>query len=44
MISVPENDSTPDLKKIFAKTGVSIFSIDYTLAPTFRAPTQVIEG
>jgi acetyl esterase/lipase len=43
MISVPENDSTPDLKKIFAKTGVSIFSIDYTLAPTARAPTQVVE-
>jgi acetyl esterase/lipase len=44
MTSGSVDDSIPDLKKIVARTGVPIFSVDYTLAPTARAPTQVIEG
>jgi len=44
MTSGSVDDSIPDLKKIVAKTGVPTFWVDYTLAPTARAPMQVIEG
>jgi acetyl esterase/lipase len=33
-----------DLSRTVAQTGVPIFSVEYTLAPTAEAPTQVIEG
>jgi len=38
------DDSIPGLKKIVAKTGVPKLSVDYSLAPTARAPMQVIGG
>jgi acetyl esterase/lipase len=44
MIYGTVDDSIHDLKRTVAKTGVPIFSVDYTLAPTGLAPTQVIEG
>jgi acetyl esterase/lipase len=35
--------SVPDLRQTVAQTGVPIFSVGYTLAPTGQAPMQVIE-
>jgi len=44
MTQGPVNDSITSLMRIVAKTGVPIFSVDYTLAPEAQAPVQVIEG
>jgi hypothetical protein len=44
MTSGSVDDSMTDRKKIEVKTGATVFSVDNTLAPTARTPSQVIEG